>query len=129
MKATGEFDVELKPLEAWADGDEHTALARLSMEKTYRGDLKASARGELLTARTKTTGAAGYVAVEYVSGSLGEKSGTFVLQHLGTSHEEKNVLILEVMPGSGTGDLAGVSGKMAIDIAEDKHFYTFEYEL
>ncbi len=41
----------------------------------------------------------------------------------------KESLILEVVPDSGTGELAGLSGKMSIVIENGKHFYEFEYEL
>lgn len=34
-----------------------------------------------------------------------------------------------VVPGSGTGELAGLSGTMAIDIVDGEHFYEFEYAL
>jgi hypothetical protein len=33
------------------------------------------------------------------------------------------------VPGSGTGQLTGITGTIGIDIVEKKHFYTIEYEL
>ncbi len=38
-------------------------------------------------------------------------------------------LTITVIPDSGTGQLAGLSGSMKIDIAEGKHTYNFEYRL
>ncbi len=38
-------------------------------------------------------------------------------------------LMLAVVPDSGTGELEGLSGKMAIRIEEGVHFYDFEYEV
>jgi hypothetical protein len=39
-------------------------------------------------------------------------------------------LIITVVPDSGTGQLAGISGKMTIKIADGgKHSYDFEYTL
>src|SRR5438552_1097450 len=46
---TGTFDVKLTP-QASDDQAEGAALGRMSIEKTYRGDLDASAKGEMLTA-------------------------------------------------------------------------------
>jgi len=34
-----------------------------------------------------------------------------------------------VVPDSGTDQLAGVAGKMTIEIADGKHFYEFDYAL
>jgi hypothetical protein len=38
-------------------------------------------------------------------------------------------LIVTVVPDSGTGQLAGIVGKMTINIADGKHSYDFEYTL
>jgi hypothetical protein len=38
-------------------------------------------------------------------------------------------LTVTVVPDSGTGQLAGLAGKMTINIVEGKHFYDFEYTL
>ena len=38
-------------------------------------------------------------------------------------------LTITVVPDSGTGQLAGLDGRMAIVIAEGKHSYEFEYTL
>jgi hypothetical protein len=41
----------------------------------------------------------------------------------------KYQLSVTVVPGSGTGELAGIAGTMTILIASGKHSYTFEYTL
>jgi hypothetical protein len=38
-------------------------------------------------------------------------------------------LSITVVPDSGTGQLVGLTGKMAINIADGKHSYDFEYTL
>ena len=129
MKVTGEFSVSLKPITAYAEGQAGINLGRMSIDKTFSGDLAATSKGEMLSALTPTKGSAGYVAIEQVVGNLSGKSGTFVLQHFGTMDKGKDRLILEVVPDSGTAELQGLSGKMAIIIKDGKHFYEFEYEL
>ncbi len=129
MAATGEFEVNLQPLEGYAQGAEGNILGRMSIDKVFRGDLEATSRGEMLMARTGTEGSAGYVAIEQVSGTLNGKRGTFILQHYGMMTQGGNRLILEVVPDSGTGELAGLSGTMAIDIRDGKHFYALNYAL
>lgn len=129
MRAAGSFDVDLRPLEAFATGEDGTRLGRLSIVKSFRGGLVATSRGEMLSAMTATEGSAGYVAIEQVRGTLEGKEGTFVLQHFGVMRRGVNRLVLEVTPDSGTGDLSGLSGTMQIDITGDQHTYTFEYAL
>ena len=129
MIASGEFDVNLQPLDSAASGQDGVTLGRMSIDKSFRGDLEAVSRGEMLSAMTPVQSSAGYVAVEQVRGTLHGKRGSFVLQHFGVTHGGENRLILEVVPDSGTGELAGLSGAMQILIADGKHGYTFDYAL
>ena len=128
MQATGEFEVNLQPLDTYTTGDDGINLGRMSIDKTFNGDLIAKSKGEMLSAMTAVKGSAGYVAIEQVNGSLLDRNGSFVLQHFGTSSHGKNRLILEVVPDSGTGELIGISGKMSINIESGKHYYEFNYE-
>jgi hypothetical protein len=83
IRAAGTFDVKLAP-QSLADSKADPLLGRMSMDKQFAGDLQANSKGEMLTARTATEGSAGYVAIERVTGSLGGRKGSFVLQHTGT---------------------------------------------
>lgn len=129
MKATGTFEVEIIPLDSYSDGTEGNQLGRMSIDKTFTGDLKAKSKGEMLSAMTSTKGSAGYVAIEQVSGTLNGREGSFVLQHFGIMDKGNDRLVLEVVPDSGTGELSGISGSMSIIIDDGKHFYAFEYKL
>jgi hypothetical protein len=129
MKVSGKFEVKLQPLEAYAEGSDGVTLGRMSIDKTFSGELSASSKGEMLNAMTAVDGSAGYVAIEQVVGTLSGKSGSFVLQHFGTMSKGQDFLLLEVVPDSGSGELAGISGKMSIRMEEGQHFYDFDYEL
>ena len=104
-------------------------LGRLSIDKQFRGDLEGTSKGEMLTASTDVKGSAGYVAMERVSATLHGRTGTFVLQHTGTMDRGQPSLSVTVVPDSGTGALAGLTGKMSIDIAGGRHAYVLEYSL
>ncbi len=123
-RASGTFDVKLSP-----QGATDATPGRMSTDKTFHGDLEGTGKGEMLTAMTSVEGSAGYVAIEKVSGTLQGRSGTFVLQHTGIMNRGEPQLTITVVPDSGTGQLAGLAGKMAIRIADGKHFYDFEYTL
>lgn len=128
-RATGPFDVKLNPLPAYETAPE-AMLARMSIDKQFRGDLEATSKGEMLSAGTSVKGSAGYVAIERVTGTLNGRRGSFVLQHNGTMNRGAPQLTVTVVPDSGTDQLVGLSGTMAIVIAPGgKHSYEFDYTL
>jgi hypothetical protein len=128
-QANGTFEVKLTPQKPDNVAAEGSKLGRMSIEKQFHGDLEATSQGEMLAAMTEVKGSAGYVAVERVTGSLQGKSGSFVLQHSGTMTRGVPGLSVTVVPDSGTEELAGLTGKMAIQIEGGKHSYEFEYLL
>jgi hypothetical protein len=125
--AIGTFEVKLAP-QAPEDAND-PALARMTLDKKFHGDLEGTSKGQMLSAGTAVQGSAGYVAIERVTGTLHGRSGSFVLQHNATMDRGKPSLNIIVVPDSGTGDLAGLTGRMSINIADGKHSYEFEYTL
>lgn len=109
--------------------DSQDSLARMSIDKQFHGDLDGTSKGEMLSAGTAVKGSAGYVAIERVTGALAGKRGTFVLQHTGVINRGTPGLSITVVPDSGTGELAGLSGNMSIRIENGSHFYEFDYTL
>ncbi len=123
--ARGTFEVKMQPMPA--TGLE--GVSAMSMAKTFHGDLEGTSSGQMFSAGDFKSGAAGYVAIESVSGKLGGKSGSFVLQHFATMDASGPNMVVKVSPGSGTGELKGISGTFTIIIADGKHSYDFEYKL
>ena len=128
MNASGTFDVKISPLPLSYDGGE-VQCGRFSLAKQFHGGLEAASDGEMLTAGNAAAGSAGYVAIERVRGTLGGRSGAFALQHRGTMHAGAQSLSVTVVPGSGSGELAGLTGEMKIIIEGGKHSYEFDYEV
>jgi hypothetical protein len=126
--ARGTFDVSLTPQDTGGPADP-AALGRMLLDKRFHGDLDATSRGQMLSAMTTTKGSAGYVAMERVSGTLHGRRGTFVLQHSGTMTRGAPQLVITVVPDSGTDELAGIAGTLAIEIAGGTHSYAFAYTL
>lgn len=127
--ASGTFEVKVNQQKPDNPEAEAANFGRMSLDKKFSGDLEATSKGEMLAAMSEVKGSAGYVAMERVSGTLGGRAGTFVLQHRGTMTRGVPQLSVTVVPDSGTGDLAGLSGSMTIKIEDGEHFYDFEYEL
>jgi hypothetical protein len=127
MVASGTFDVEITPQSS--EEGEGATLGRMSLAKTYHGDLEATGRGTMLTARTAVDGSAGYVAMERVEGVLEGRRGSFVLQHDGLMSGGEQSLTVTIVPDSGTAELDGIRGTMQIVIEDGVHRYELTYEL
>jgi hypothetical protein len=126
LRATGPFDVKITP-QANNDTGDGASMGRMSIDKQFHGDLEGTSKGEMLTGMTAVKGSAGYVAIERVTGTLNGRAGSFVLQHSGTMTRGAPSLRVTVIPDSGTGDLAGITGQMNVVIEGGKHSYEFDY--
>jgi hypothetical protein len=127
--AAGSFDVTLAP-QPWPEPQaEGLTFGRLGLDKVYHGELEARAQGQMLSTVTGTAGSAGYVAIEAVSGTLHGRRGSFALMHTGTMTRGTPQLVISVVPDSGSGELVGLAGQLAIRIEGGQHFYTFDYTL
>lgn len=128
MRATGTFEVKLLPLAA-DDSVDTGGFARLSLDKRFSGGLTGTSKGQMMASSIGGEGSGAYVALERVSGTLNGRTGSFVLQHNGTMNRGAQELRITVVPDSGTGELAGLTGTMRIIIEAGKHSYEFEYTI
>src|SRR5471032_562677 len=126
--ASRTFSVTMTPAGA-PQRSGRTALGRTSLEKVYAGDLVGIGSGEMLSAVTDTKGAAGYVAIEAITGVLQGRTGSFVVQHTGTMADGKQELVIAIVPHSGTEQLEGISGTLAIVIKDGQHSYELAYSV
>jgi hypothetical protein len=128
LSATGTFDVKTipQPPEEAAGGD---AIGRLLLDKQFHGELEAKSVGTMLGARSAVQGSAGYVAIEKLTGSLKGRSGSFLLLHSGVMNRGAMEQSVSVIPDSGEGELAGISGRMTIEIKDGAHHYRLDYNL
>ena len=129
MHALGTFEVKVQPRTADNPPAQASGLARLSLDKLFHGDLEASGQGEMLASGDGTASGA-YVALEKITGTLHGRSGSFVMVHRALMVQGKpQEWTVTVVPESGTGALAGLSGSMRIVIEGGKHSYDFSYAL
>ena len=125
MHAAGTFEIKLDPQK----DAEAESFGRMVLHKQFHGGLEGSSVGQMLAVRTAVKGSAGYVALERFTGTLDGHAGSFVLQHSGTMTRGAAQLNLSVVPDSGTGALAGISGTMRIEEAAGQHRYAFDYTI
>jgi hypothetical protein len=127
--AKGGFEVKIGPPEALSSPAGGTPLFKRSLTKQYSGDLVGSAIGEMQLAGQPQIGEAAYTALESFVGKLQGRKGSFALAHLGLMSGGKQDLRIAVVPGSGLGELAGISGELLIRIEAGTHFYELTYRL
>lgn len=123
---SGEFSVGMTAQPAQ---DDSPAIGRMLLDKQYHGALEARAYGQMLAVHGSVAGSAAYVALETVTGTLQGRAGSFALVHHGRMDRGQPSLAIAVVPDSGTGALAGLSGRMTIRVEGHQHFYDFEFTL
>jgi hypothetical protein len=84
----------------------------------------------MLSAGDPQRGTAGYVAIETVSGRIGDRHGSFALQQFGTMRAGSQTLHYEIVPGSGQAGFESLAGSLRLTIEDDgTHRYELHYEL
>jgi len=126
--AKGPFDVKVPPLPPDA-GIGHASISRLNLFKQLHGDLQGQVHGQMLAQGNPNGGAAGYVAMDFVEARLAGREGTFAMQHIGSMGAGPMRMDINIVPGSGTGDFAGIEGRFNITIVDKQHHYDLEYTL
>ncbi len=123
---TGTFEVTMLPPDT---PPSPAGFVRLSLDKKFQGPLEGTSRVEMMATTDGKSPSGGYVALERFAGTLDGKSGGFILQHSGTMSPGAMQIGVLVSPGSGTGELAGISGSLEIRREGKQHFYTLHYTL
>jgi Protein of unknown function (DUF3224) len=127
--ATSTFEVKNWDEQTCSEVDGHVKLTRANVAFSYRGDLEATSAMQYLMLY-RDDGTASVIGLERVTGRLGAKSGSFVLQYTGNYADGVASGDLEVVSGSATGELAGLHGRgTAVAHHEGKTTFTLDYDL
>jgi hypothetical protein len=108
--ATGAIDVKTYEPTTYDQPAEGPALVRIHVVEDFSGDIEGEGVADFLQI-ARAEDEASFVGVERVTGSVGGRQGTFVLQDAGTLQGSTVSGTWFVVPGSGTGELAGLRGE------------------
>ncbi|HEX2052446.1 MAG TPA: DUF3224 domain-containing protein [Actinomycetota bacterium] len=126
-EAKGTFQIKTWEGETYEEA-EGAVLSKASLTKEFEGDFTGTSSAELLLAEAH--GARAYVGMERIDGTLDGATGTFVVQHWALSSKDGDKLTVNVVPGSGTAALEGITGTMEISVDEGGgHHYSLSYDL
>jgi hypothetical protein len=110
IHASGFIEVKTYNDTTYDDAGAGPILHRLSVTETFSGDIEGEGSVEFLQV-VRPDGSAHFVGVERVTGRIGDRSGSFVLQDHGTLVDGQVTGQWFVVPGSGTGQLQGLRGE------------------
>lgn len=127
MRATAPFTNDRYDEEPYGQG-EGVELSRVHITRTFTGDLEGTATAEILIG--KSEGGGGYTGHDLITGTLNGKAGSFVIQHGGIMGPAGISNAGTIVPGSGSGELEGISGDGTLLADEEgNHTLTLNYEL
>ncbi|MBV8942403.1 MAG: DUF3224 domain-containing protein [Solirubrobacterales bacterium] len=109
-RATGKINVKTYDPTPYDQSAEGPTLSRIHVVEDFSGDIAGEGVATFLQT-TRAEDEASFVGVERVEGSVGGRSGTFVLQDQGSLKGSTVSGTWFVVPGSGTGDLIGLHGE------------------
>lgn len=134
MRADGTFSVQsFSPADIKPEPDIATGLpvGLARMEKHYEGGVAGRSATLFTSAFSQQSGVGTYLAMESFEGSLDGRAGTFNFVHAAsTVGGEQSAEFFAIVPSSGTGELAGISGTGGLTIdAAGTHRIWLEYDL
>ena len=128
-RATGEFENTSWDEESFDERPGAGKLSRAAVTQKFTGDLTATATIQWLMAY-RPDGTAEFVGVQRMDGGLGGREGTFVLESRGAFDGGVAKGRITVVPGAGTGGLAGLTGEGTFEAAKGPSgTYTLDYDL
>ena len=130
MKLTAKAPFKITGWEPFTEeNDEIADIGRARIRKEFTGDLVGTSVANAVLYQTPVE-SGGYVALERITGKIGDREGSFVFQHSGVRDADGNgPMYGDVVPGSGTGAFDGVTGSMNIVHDETGQFFLFDLEL
>lgn len=124
--ATGTFAVKMEPQAS--DSGDGVTVSRMAVDKVFSGGIVGIGKGDMLATGSGVDSGA-YVLIERVTGTLDGKAGSFELMHHATVDKGKPDQHIVVVPGSGSGLLAGLSGQLTMKNEGGTHFYDLSYAI
>ena len=127
--ASARFAIKNWDEKPYSEGQNQPKLTRATVMKSFTGDIEAESQVEYLM-MYRGDGTAAFVGLERVTGRIGGKSGSFVLQRSGVFEGGLAKESYSVIPGSGSGELQGLRGEGSSAVGHGmEHPFTLNYEL
>jgi hypothetical protein len=113
----------------YSEGPDLPKLVRASVSRAFTGDIEGEGQVEYLM-MYRSDGTAAFVGLERITGRIGGKSGSFVLQRTGVFEDGEAKESYAVIPGSASGELRGLAGDGTSSVGHGmEHPFVLHYEI
>ena len=130
MQASGQSEVTGWDEQAYEEPAEGGKLTRAAISQRWTGAFTGSCEAVSLMAYAPDGATARYAGYQRMDGTLDGKRGTFVVEAVGTFDGSVARSTLRIVPGSGTGELAGLTGEGTFEApVGPTGTYTLDYDL
>jgi hypothetical protein len=127
--ANARFTIKSWDEKPYSEGPDLPKMTRATVTKTFTGDIEGEGQVEYVM-MYRPDGSATFVGLERITGRIGEKSGSFVLERSGVFESGQAKESFSVVPGSATGDLRGLLGEGTSSVGHASDYpFTLHYEL
>ena len=127
--ANARFAIKSWDEKPYSEGEDLPKMTKAAVTKTLTGDIDGEGHVEYLM-MYRSDGSATFVGLERITGRIGGKAGTFVLQRTGVFESGQAKESYSVVPGSATGNLSGLRGDGTSGVGHGmEHPFTLNYEL
>ena len=127
--ANAHFTIKNWDEKPYSEAQDLPKLTRASVVKTFTGDIEGESRVEYLM-MYRSDGSASFVGLERITGRIGDRGGSFVLQRTGAFENGQAKETYTVIPGSATGDLRGLVGEGSSSLGHGNEYpFVLNYEL
>jgi Protein of unknown function (DUF3224) len=128
-RATGTFTVSGWEENAYQTLDNGGKLTKAQVTFGLAGDLEGEGGWEAVMCY-RPDGTASFTGFQHTTGKLASRAGSFVLRADGSYADGEARTSWQVVEGSATGDLSGLSGSgTAVTTGASGGDFTFDYEL
>ncbi|MEF2978544.1 DUF3224 domain-containing protein [Subtercola sp. YIM 133946] len=129
MNATCTFEIVTRT-ELPLDQTDGTILKSVVMAKRFWGDIAGESAVQMLGYKTAIVTSEAYLAFERLAVTVAGRTGGFVLRHCAMRTVDWSEGSWKIVPDSGTGQLAGISGSGTIAFQGDgTAIFDLDYEL
>jgi hypothetical protein len=127
--ASARFSIKSWDEKPYSEGQDLPKMTRASVDKTFTGDIDGEGHVEYVMVY-RSDGTAAFVGLERITGRIGGRNGSFVLQRSGLFEDGQAKESYFVVSGSGTGDLRSLRGEGTSSVGHAADYpFALNYEL
>jgi len=128
-RANARFSIKSWDEKPYTEGTDLPRMTRASVDKAFTGDIDGEGHVEYVMVY-RSDGTAAFVGLEWITGRIAGRNGSFVLQRTGVFEDGQAKESYSVVTGSGTGELHSLRGEGTSSVGHAADYpFALNYEL